>query len=79
VSIEHVLRALTPIWQTKAVAATRVRERVECILAWAAVRAYRASDNPARWDDLLKSWTLLSRTALLTLAVVLLMTWVVAP
>jgi uncharacterized protein len=29
--------------------------------------------------DLLKSWTLLSRTALLTLAVVALMTWVVAP
>lgn len=29
--------------------------------------------------DLLKSWTLLSRTALLTLAVVVLMTWIVAP
>jgi uncharacterized protein len=29
--------------------------------------------------DLLKSWALLSRTALLTLAVVVLMTWVVAP
>jgi antibiotic biosynthesis monooxygenase (ABM) superfamily enzyme len=29
--------------------------------------------------DLLKSWTLLARTALLTLAVVALMTWVVAP
>jgi integrase len=50
VSIEHVLRALRSIWQAKTVTATRVRERVERILSWAAVRGYRASDNPARWD-----------------------------
>jgi integrase len=49
-----VLRVLEPIWKTKPETASRVRGRIQAILAWAAVRGYRASENPARWDDHLK-------------------------
>jgi len=46
-----VLRAIEPIWRTKAKTAVRVRGRIENILDWAAVRGYRAAgDNPARWS-----------------------------
>lgn len=45
-----VLRVLEPIWDTKTETATRLRQRIEHVLDWAAVRGYRkAGDNPARW------------------------------
>jgi integrase len=44
-----VLRCLEPVWTTKPETASRVRMRIERILAWATVRGYRAGDNPARW------------------------------
>jgi integrase len=50
----EVLRVLEPIWKTKTRTAARVRGRIESILAWAAVRGYRASENPARWTGHLK-------------------------
>jgi integrase len=45
----HVLRSLKPIWEAKTETATRVRQRIETVLDWAAARDYRTGDNPARW------------------------------
>lgn len=44
-----VLKALEPIWKTKTETATRVRERIERVLSWAATRGYCEGENPARW------------------------------
>lgn len=44
-----VLKALEPIWTTKAETASRLRQRIEAILDWAKVRGYREGENPARW------------------------------
>ena len=49
-----VLRILEPIWQTKRETATRVRGRIESILAAAAVRGKRPATNPAAWAGHLK-------------------------
>ncbi|WP_080640117.1 phage integrase central domain-containing protein [Xanthomonas campestris] len=45
----HVLAALDPIWVTKNETASRVRGRIERVLAWATVSGHRTGDNPARW------------------------------
>lgn len=44
-----VLRVLKPIWQEKTETATRVRQRLEAVLNWAAVSGFREGENPARW------------------------------
>lgn len=44
-----ILKALQPIWKTKTETASRVRERIERVLSWAALRGYREGENPARW------------------------------
>jgi integrase len=44
-----VCAVLEPIWDEKTETATRVRQRIESVLDWAAVRGYRTADNPARW------------------------------
>jgi hypothetical protein len=44
-----VLDVLEPIWRTITETATRVRNRIELILDWAAVKQYREGLNPARW------------------------------
>lgn len=44
-----VLQILEPIWKTKTETATRLRGRIENVLAWATVRKYRQGENPARW------------------------------
>jgi integrase len=49
VELVHILKILEPIWQTKTETATRVRARIESVLAWATVSGYRSGDNPARW------------------------------
>lgn len=46
---EDVRRALHPIWQEKTETASRLRGRIENVLAWATVAGYRKGDNPARW------------------------------
>jgi len=46
----HVLEILEPIWATKTETASRLRERIERVLSWAAVCGYREGDNPARWN-----------------------------
>jgi integrase len=42
-----VLRCIEPIWNTKRETASRVRQRIERILDYAATRQYRSGDNPA--------------------------------
>ncbi|MCD9126674.1 tyrosine-type recombinase/integrase [Luteimonas fraxinea] len=44
-----VLRVLEPIWSDKTETATRVRQRIEAVLDWAAARKLRSELNPARW------------------------------
>ena len=44
-----VLECLTPIWQTKAETASRVRGRIERILNAAKAERLRAGENPAAW------------------------------
>jgi integrase len=49
-----VRKVLEPIWYTKPETASRVRARIERVLAWATVAGYRTGDNPARWTGHLK-------------------------
>lgn len=50
IDLPHILKVLEPIWSTKTETATRLRQRLESILSWAAVSGYRSGDNPARWQ-----------------------------
>lgn len=54
VDTEMVLQAVRPIWRTKTETATRVRNRIERILAYGKVKGYRQGDNPASWVGHLK-------------------------
>jgi hypothetical protein len=49
VGVRDVVQALEPIWRTKMETATRVRARIEAVLAWATVNGYRDGPNPATW------------------------------
>lgn len=49
VALPHVLSIVEPLWQEKTETASRVRNRIELILDWAAARKYRSGENPARW------------------------------
>jgi len=49
IDTDEVMRVLEPIWTTKTETASRLRGRIESVLAWAAVRRYRDGMNPARW------------------------------
>ena len=46
-----VMKCLDPIWTTKTETASRLRGRIESVLAWATVRKYRTGDNPAAWRN----------------------------
>lgn len=46
-----VMRVLEPHWATKTETMSRVRGRIEAILAWATVRGYRSGPNPAQWKN----------------------------
>lgn len=46
-----VMRCLDPIWTTKTETASRLRGRMESVLAWATVRGLRTGDNPAQWRN----------------------------
>jgi len=48
ITVHHILRVLTPIWTIKAETASRVRARIEAVLAFATTQGYRKGDNPAR-------------------------------
>jgi integrase len=49
-----VLKILRPLWDKKTETASRLRGRIERVLAWATVSTYRAGENPARWHGHLK-------------------------
>lgn len=49
VELSHIVTILEPIWTTKTETATRLRQRIEAVLAWATVGGYRSGENPARW------------------------------
>ncbi len=49
IDTEHILQVLTPIWHTKTETASRVRGRIEWILASATTRKFRSGLNPATW------------------------------
>jgi integrase len=49
ISVPQVLSILEPIWHDKTETASRVRNRIELVLSWAAARGLRDGPNPARW------------------------------
>ena len=49
IDTDEIMRVLEPIWAEKTETATRLRGRIESILAWATVRGFRTGLNPARW------------------------------
>ncbi|NTY41299.1 tyrosine-type recombinase/integrase [Burkholderia diffusa] len=49
VDTHDVMRVLEPIWTEKNETASRVRGRLEKVLAWATTRGLRSGENPARW------------------------------
>ena len=46
-----VMSVLDPIWQSKTETASRIRGRIEKILAYAKTRGFRSGENPARYKD----------------------------
>ncbi|MEM1149949.1 MAG: site-specific integrase, partial [Pseudomonadota bacterium] len=44
-----VLKALEPVWTVRPETASRLRGRIENVLAWASARGLRSGENPARW------------------------------
>ena len=54
IELPHIMRVLEPIWREKTETATRVRQRIESTLTWAAVSGFRSGENPARWDGNLR-------------------------
>jgi integrase len=55
VDMDDILKILVPIWQTKTVTATRLRGRLDWILASATTRGLRTGVNPASWKGLLET------------------------
>jgi integrase len=49
IDTEDILKILTPIWKDKTETASRLRGRLEWILASAATRGFRTGINPALW------------------------------
>src|SRR4051794_4485385 len=49
VDTQAVLEVLRPIWTTKPETASRVRQRIEAVLDYAAAVGARTGENPARW------------------------------
>lgn len=45
----HIVAILEPIWATKTETASRLRGRIETVLAWAAFAGLRSGANPATW------------------------------
>lgn len=53
VSISEIRKCLDPIWETKTETASRVRQRLEAVFAFAIVNGYRTNQNPAQWKGYL--------------------------
>lgn len=62
ITVQDVLRVLSQpvnaegetLWQSRTETASRLRGRIEAVLAWATVAGHRTGDNPARWVGNLK-------------------------
>jgi len=54
ITVDDVLAVLTPIWTSKNETATRVRQRIERVLDWAAAVGHRTGANPALWKGSLQ-------------------------
>jgi integrase len=50
-----VLKALRPVWDQMPVTASRLRDRIELVLAYAMASGLRGGDNPAAWRGNLKA------------------------
>ena len=55
IDTHHILEILTPIWQSKAETAARLRGRIERILSAAITRKLRTGANPALWKGHLEN------------------------
>ena len=55
ISMEDILEILTPIWTTKTETASRLRGRLEWVLASATTRKLRSGINPAQWKNYLQT------------------------
>jgi integrase len=64
VTTEHVLTVLQPIWTSKAETASRLRGRIQRVMAAAKAKKHFTGENPARWEDNLQE--LLSKRQKLT-------------
>ena len=49
IAMSDVINAIEKNWTTKNETMVRVRNRIELVLSWAAVRGYRSKENPAQW------------------------------
>jgi len=55
IDVALVKKALTPIWNDAPVTASRLRGRIELVLAYATASGLREGDNPAAWRGNLKA------------------------
>ncbi|HEV2678009.1 MAG TPA: integrase arm-type DNA-binding domain-containing protein [Aliidongia sp.] len=55
IDVDLVMQAVEPNWSVRTETANRLRQRIEAVLDWAAVRGYRSGENPARWKGNLES------------------------
>ena len=55
IALADVLTVLKPEWESKPVTMSRVRQRIEAVLGWAAANGYRSKDNPAALKDNLEN------------------------
>lgn len=49
IELDHILRILRPLWQSKTETASRLRGRIESVLSAAKTLGYRTGENPALW------------------------------
>ncbi len=49
VTLQDVQRILVPIWESRTVTASKLRQKIEGALNWATAQGFRTGDNPARW------------------------------
>lgn len=65
IETSHVLSVLKPLWSTRPETASRLRGRIEAVIAAATAKGLRSGPNPAQWrnhlDRLLPKRTKLSR------------------
>ncbi|WP_413460088.1 tyrosine-type recombinase/integrase [Herbaspirillum huttiense] len=50
-----ILTALQPIWNEKRETASRVRQRIKCVLDWASAKDYRTELEANLWDQIAKA------------------------